>query len=988
MQSAPPPEEPKNELQSEQKSEQKLEQKSESSSEKKSEQTAYIIGDGPGAYFAALMLKQKGMKNVVVIGERFGKFTRSAGLSQRVFKRIRKMLRLPIRLTASAHIKDIERGLYAAARQQDITFITGKFINFNNQQLIVNQKVGETLQMSTQDNDIIMDCTGTSRSVLKNVNENNEERPPFETEILQSNSFQSYCSIRAYQTPEILKVKNEYYNAHEEYNPVSYVLAIEALRKLGWESYALPICESYRQENSKCHIIFQIPEMKEDKSKEEKEKRGIEVAKILIKCFRGNPNDHSTPIINLLKNSRKHPGKPVISIFKVIPTITTPSHHENISHHFDATLPISFITGRSFDNGMKRFGKLAEAMIVKDGEVTIDWEKYDAAVAPLLAEHKDLALHAAKLHIHNAPDTRAIYLDAYKACIDPAHKNACNNPWYKEIIKSGLISIGIEPPNSPEIKWTPLHHAIMQADLVNTREILDTDNTNVFTVSGSDGLTPIDMLRWSPDKEYVSQLLYHPASINFLKGIPLEETPLRFAIKWEFPEAILLSMLQKNENSPEDGRELLAHAIKNNFNKETIKAIKNQLQKGVLPPQLKESDQKEMKNNDGFLLNKKDIALVDAIRYFLAGKPSLKQIVAFKKEHKVNFEMDKDNVLTKIFKGQDGPKHSVIFTGEKYPNDAFILYEGKEQKLGEGRFARTKIGQNYNSGELVAVKIAEPAKLINNKQDEKENKLKIEGSTLRMQMDLLKVKSKDEFKALLKRSSGEEESNEMLGKSYLVQHLYSGSEAKKIVPELSINEFLFLVLSSAEELIALHERDIIHRDISLGNFVFDKNLFTSGLVDMGFAMKLEPGQKFIPNDGNITSATPAPEIETKGYSKGSDIYAFADMISNVIKYFDQVFKEQLPNDSRVNLYNLTATVEKLKTLAPDERESRFKELLPNIRALLISLPEKFNQVIISDFPKHNEELEKLRAEWQAKLIGSGDADTYTGPAIKPPSLLS
>lgn len=359
--------------------------------DQKAKQTAYVIGDGPKAHITSIKLKQKGMKNVVVIGMRFDAFTRSASFNYTVFNEISKSIApIKIKYSASEHIKEAERQLHEHAKKLGITFICGKFDSFEKGQLkIISQD--KTSLISLSKNDIVFDCTGTSRAVIKSINEKYKDNPIFKFTPIEKNPHKTYASIRMYYSPDLLNVSMQ---KNSVFNPVSYALAIEELRTLGWTSYAVPRCHHYHQPSKaglekkleKYVLFFQIPEINLEEKKDQAELIAIRVAKILLKLFRKNPEDRSEPVIHLLKKSKKYPKKQIVSVFNVDPYQTTPSHYKGddgipLTFHLgDATLPMPFVIGQSLICGIERTNSLFDNMNFNDDGLieNIDYEKYDS----------------------------------------------------------------------------------------------------------------------------------------------------------------------------------------------------------------------------------------------------------------------------------------------------------------------------------------------------------------------------------------------------------------------------------------------------------------------------------------------------------------------------------------------------------------------------------------------------------------------------------
>ncbi len=417
-------------------------------------QTVYIIGDGPEAHLTAIKLKQKGMKNVVMIGMRFQAFTRSASFNLEVFDRISASIApLEIKPSDSFHIKDVERELHPHAKELGVQLIDGKFDGFENRQLrIIDQQ--KLFFIPIQRNDLVVDCSGVARAALKSINEKHKKAPVFQFTAIDENSHKTYASIRMYFTPDLFKLSTQ--EEPINFNPVSYALAIEELRALGWNSYAVPYCHRYRQLSKfelldksleKFVLYFQMPELRlDEKNQKDAQRIAILVAKILLKLFRNNPDDCSEPSIVLHKKSNKYPHKQAISVFTVDPYQTTPSYYEGDEevpltfHAGDSTLSMPFVMGRGLICGIERTEALIEALTICDGFIKdIDYLQYDLSSSTHLLKHSSEVksfFEFEKGRIQQCNEqARHLYTAGY---------HACKNPINKKIIKVGLERLNQE----------------------------------------------------------------------------------------------------------------------------------------------------------------------------------------------------------------------------------------------------------------------------------------------------------------------------------------------------------------------------------------------------------------------------------------------------------------------------------------------------------------------------------------------------------------
>jgi len=426
--------------------------------EQKLEQTAYFIGDGPEAHLCAIKFKQKGMKNVVVIGTRFDAFTRSVSFNQAVFEKLSESIApLEVKPSDSRHIKDTEIQMHSQAKEElGVKFITGRFTGFadKNTLIIVDEQERPTL-IPIHPDSMVYDNTGTAHAVLDGVN-TAHEYPIYSFTYLDKNPHKTYASMRMSFIPEVLNVSN--LGETVELNPVSQVLALEELRDLGWKSYAIPYCNHYLQpsksgredkKQEKYVLYFQVPELEKPRNEAEKLQArilAIRVSKILLKLFRNDPTNRDEPAPMLLKKSRKHPTKQHLSVFNVEPCVSTPYYHKQDEqtpttfHAGDSTFPMPFVMGKSFLCDIDRTNLLIDCVTIVDGfVVAFDYKKYEDGMKEKLqnniGEVNDFLMSENKRIEDANINARRLY--------ELAHAQ-CQNPHDKAIIAAGLKRMNSE----------------------------------------------------------------------------------------------------------------------------------------------------------------------------------------------------------------------------------------------------------------------------------------------------------------------------------------------------------------------------------------------------------------------------------------------------------------------------------------------------------------------------------------------------------------
>lgn len=238
----------------------------------------------------------------------------------------------------------------------------------------------------------------------------------------------------------------------------------------------------------------------------------------------------------------------------------------------------------------------------------------------------------------------------------------------------------------------------------------------------------------------------------------------------------------------------------------------------------------------------------------------------------------------------------------------YALYEGKERLLGTGKFGRVKLAQNLETGEWVALKI----------------QIKESMKHLAEKSEYEKAKTRFEKEAKTNEEVGfqkgwAERSLSKVGKRYDFQVLVTGRELWKNHFSSSVRnstdktisqnfikdleEYLDIWSEMLLNLKKLHDKNIVHADAHLGNFLYDRESRNAGrtpfltLIDFGFSKILSSGSPtIIDNSRDLTGgAHAAPEVLPPLYqfSKASDMYIMGNNIKlmlQVLKHYDSIHR--------------------------------------------------------------------------------------------------
>ncbi len=272
---------------------------------------------------------------------------------------------------------------------------------------------------------------------------------------------------------------------------------------------------------------------------------------------------------------------------------------------------------------------------------------------------------------------------------------------------------------------------------------------------------------------------------------------------------------------------------------------------------------------------------------YASADPVVVDYINYKEDNKFRFELGKNGRLLKISRSETGPRFSVIYfnSAEKNSKGGYItqhkmvLYSGKDRALGFGKFGKVKLLQDYVSDMWYAAK-------VQNTEDNKFYPIEVEN-----------LKKVNMYLYDIELSSRK--------KHYIAMELAEGDDAFTLINESigqHINNDLDIVgilLAAAKALQKLHNTNMIHRDVKLENFVFNKENKECKLIDYQFLVSIDDSGKF---SNKILVGTPgflAQELEEAIknkpnefiYTKRSDIYAFGMILNNLADHLNTtIFK--------------------------------------------------------------------------------------------------
>lgn len=249
-----------------------------------------IVGGGPvGLYWAARLAQIKEYYklpiNIVVIDPRVGDYRRERIVSNEAIKTISSQLSISLPSakgipSEAMYIRDLEKELYKYCKSKKVQFKKGTFSELSNNSVTYKDLNEDTHTIQC---DMVIDCSGTSRMVLKETNRL-LGKEVFEIKPLgknpHTNHFSCYMSL---SDEEAMKLHEP-----EKINPLVQAKQLCKLRqKYGWPNFSFPVVDIRSAKNEEggfnYFIYYEVPDDLKDKSEEIQ----IEFLKDLLKLKYG-----------------------------------------------------------------------------------------------------------------------------------------------------------------------------------------------------------------------------------------------------------------------------------------------------------------------------------------------------------------------------------------------------------------------------------------------------------------------------------------------------------------------------------------------------------------------------------------------------------------------------------------------------------------------------------------------------------------------------
>lgn len=321
-----------------------------------------IIGAGPAGLYAAIRLRQCGVKKLLVIDPRADTYTRAGFLRPAVSSHAEYFtgfLFAPFR-----HIKDFERQFYQQALAFGITIVNHAFVRLyqdaTHPGVIVKDMNGDEQKIEA---DYVLDCTGSKRKVVSNVNQLLDNSPLQTEEIATlpvTNNLFAYVKMPI--VPKIRLSSQMTYDT-SALNPLHFSESIIKFRALGWQHFQFPRCIFFNAGKNKVASYIQAPDnLPEDHYDD------------WLHCVLTAYTNQPVVAYSHLPPSRKYASKPRLMTFSVHANLLKEVSFkgENLPTVIalgDAQFDSNYILGTGISLGMLSIEKLVRCIKIFNGDI-------------------------------------------------------------------------------------------------------------------------------------------------------------------------------------------------------------------------------------------------------------------------------------------------------------------------------------------------------------------------------------------------------------------------------------------------------------------------------------------------------------------------------------------------------------------------------------------------------------------------------------------
>lgn len=325
-----------------------------------------IIGAGPVALSFAIGLHKLGVKNIICVDHRAGKYNRSFNFHPAVFSEFSKFVGSEITPSHHLHIKDAERELFKEAITLGIKFIRKKFHTFskksNDTIVLLDPETKEEMEL---DCDALFDCTGTKRAVISEYIKLNPEQPGFKITPIEGAPFKYFFLARGKFADETEKetCKIAAFIAGES-NPEdpSHHLYLSRLREFGWDNYSFPNLTFHGFDKDK--IVVTVPACNDLKEEDRLKYLSLVIQK------HSAVDSTSFKLLETKNKDKANTGFPKSEHAMTTPAFVKQDKYPLIGHFGDASINLPFMSARGTRRALKMMKDFFHCIKVENGAIT------------------------------------------------------------------------------------------------------------------------------------------------------------------------------------------------------------------------------------------------------------------------------------------------------------------------------------------------------------------------------------------------------------------------------------------------------------------------------------------------------------------------------------------------------------------------------------------------------------------------------------------
>lgn len=301
------------------------------------------------------------------------------------------------------------------------------------------------------------------------------------------------------------------------------------------------------------------------------------------------------------------------------------------------------------------------------------------------------------------------------------------------------------------------------------------------------------------------------------------------------------------------------------------------------------------------------------------------------------------------------PVHYSILICRQHDKDFYYaIYRGFKQSrhLGKGAYGTVKLAQDLQTGEFLALKIQPWSRL----------------TTQRRRMLHDEIYKSRLAGNLIAATTFRQAANDM---AYaMLMKLYRGNPLSAIIHQrMSLAERLHIAIAVAEDLKAIHNKQLIHLDIKPENIIYDARTGAVNIIDFGTAQLADTHGSA--NGGKVGTEIYMPpeaysnDSQLKTYSYQSDIYSLGLTLGRLFKLAarasDATIRQLVINkpdsgytlttdtDMALRLYML---LKQMTALKPDDRP-KLDNVISELKSIRSLLPDSM-RTILGNIPVSND----------------------------------